>query len=81
MSHKIVQIEGINIHSLENGDIKVVLHLSDLQRSLSTIPTLNNQTHVLLSTKRSTLSAKGHTHNKPSAKVWLSNPEQEKSST
>lgn len=76
MSHKIVQIEGLNVISLENGDIKIVLHRSDLINSLSTIPTLNNQTHILLATKRSTLSAKGHTHNKPSAKVWLQ--EQEK---
>lgn len=70
MSHQIVQIEGINVITQENGDIKVILHLADLKNSLQTIPTLNNRTHVLVARKRSTLSAKGHSHDKPVAKVY-----------
>lgn len=71
MSHQIIQIEGINLIAQENGDIKAIIHLPDLISSLQTIPTLNNGTHVLLARKRSTASAKGHTNDKPTAKVWL----------
>lgn len=79
MSHTLVQINGINVISQENGDIRVILHPDDLLHSLSTLSPLNNGTYVLLAAKRSSLSAKGHSHNKPTYKVWP-NQEQEKSS-
>lgn len=70
MSHTLVQIEGINVSTTTSGDIKVILHLEDLQQSLSPLTTLRNGTHVLIATKRATPSAKGHTHNKARARVW-----------
>lgn len=70
MSHTLVQINGINVISHENGDIKVILHPADLSHSLSTLTPLDNGTFVLIARKRPTLSAKGHSHEKPTFKVW-----------
>lgn len=70
MSHTLVQINGINVISQENGDIQVILHPADLTDSLSTLTPLNNGTFRLIAKKRLTLSAKGHSHEKPTSKVW-----------
>lgn len=74
MSHTLVQIEGINVSATSSGDIKVILHLEDLHKSLSPLTTLRNGTHVLIATKRATPSAKGHTHNKATVKVFSGPP-------
>lgn len=72
MSNQIIQVEGITLKLQPDGSIKAIIHTGDLITSLKSIPTLNNGTHVLLARQRSTASAKGHSHDKPTAKVWLS---------
>jgi len=71
MSHQIVTIEGITVIAQENGDMKIFIHSNDLTKSLQKVPPLNSGTHVLIARKRSTLSAKGHSHDKPTAKICL----------
>jgi hypothetical protein len=66
-------IEGITASLTQTGDIKIVLHLEDLERSLATAPTLNNHTHVLVALRRYLPSAKGHTHQKPVSVVHATN--------